>query len=62
MTVTYQHEQGRTETAQDTTDAQGNFKTSLVLNQAGSWTMTARYAGTDEYAPSEGTSCVISPA
>jgi Peptidase family C25/Propeptide_C25 len=59
VTVTYQHEQGRTETAQGSTDAQGNFKTSLVTNQAGKWTMTARYAGTDEHAPSEGTSCVI---
>jgi hypothetical protein len=61
VTVTYQHEQGRTETVQDTTDAQGNFKTSLVTNQAGNWTMTARYAGNDEYEPSEGTACVITP-
>ena len=61
VTVTYQHEQGRTETVQDTTDAQGNFNTSLVTNQAGKWTMTARYAGTDEYEPSEGTPCEIAP-
>jgi hypothetical protein len=60
VTVTYQHEQGRTETVTNTTDADGSFKTSLVTNQSGNWTMTARYAGTDEYAPSEGNSCAIS--
>ena len=61
VTVTYQHEQGRTETVQDTTDAQGSFQTSLVTNQAGKWTMTARYAGTDEYEPSEGNPCEVAP-
>jgi hypothetical protein len=32
-----------------------------VTNQAGNWTMTARYAGNDEYEPSEGTACVVTP-
>lgn len=60
VNVTYSHPQtNTTETVQATTDAQGRYDTSLVGNPSGTWTMTARYAGNDQYEPSEGTSCSI---
>ena len=60
MTVTYEHPgSGTSHTEQDTTDAQGHFETSFVGNRAGNWFITPRYAGTDQYQPTEGEACVI---
>jgi hypothetical protein len=60
VTVTYEHpSSGTSEQVSDTTDAQGNYQTSFVGNKSGDWFITARYAGTDQYAPSQSEPCNI---
>jgi hypothetical protein len=60
VTVTYEHSQSETtHTEITTTDAEGHYQTSYVGNRAGNWAITARYAGTDQYAPSETAPCLI---
>jgi hypothetical protein len=60
VTVTYEHPQsGTSEQVSTSTDAQGNYQTSFVGNRPGDWFITARYAGTDQYAPSETAPCNI---
>jgi hypothetical protein len=60
VTVTYEHPNSETsEQVTTTTDAQGHYQTSFVGNRAGDWFITARYAGTDQYQPSESATCNI---
>jgi hypothetical protein len=60
VTVTYEHPASETtHTETTTTNAQGHYQTSYVGNRAGDWSITARYAGTDQYAPSETAPCTI---
>jgi Peptidase family C25/Propeptide_C25 len=59
VSVTYHHQSGVTHVEQATTNAQGGYQTSYVGNLSGDWDITARYAGTDQYAPSESEPCVI---
>jgi hypothetical protein len=61
VSVTYDHpssETSHTETA--VTDANGHYQTSYVGDRAGTWRITAHYAGTDQYEPSDSTTCQIS--
>jgi hypothetical protein len=60
VTVTYEHPGSQTtEQVSTTTDAQGTYQTSFVGNRSGNWRITARYAGNDQYAPSETEPCII---
>jgi hypothetical protein len=60
VTVTYEHPSSETtHTETTTTNAEGQYQTSYVGNQAGNWFITARYAGTDQYAPSQTAPCEI---
>jgi peptidase C25-like protein len=60
VTVTYEHPNSETsEQVTTTTDAQGHYQTSFVGNRSGDWFITARYAGTDQYQPSESATCNI---
>ena len=59
VSVTYHHESGVTHVEQATTNAQGGYQTSYVGNLSGDWDITARYAGTDQYAPSASEPCII---
>ena len=60
VTVTYEHPRsGTVQEVSDTTDALGNYETSYVGDRSGDWFITARYAGTDQYQPSETPACNI---
>jgi hypothetical protein len=61
VSVTYDRPDSPDLTVQDTTDANGNYETSADTdNEGGIWSATARYAGTDQYAPSQGETCEFS--
>jgi hypothetical protein len=59
--VTYAHPASATSHDEfATTDGKGHYTTSYVGNRAGTWNITAHYAGTDQYEPSDSSTCQIS--